>query len=50
MAEASAYKRHQDRMEAKEIEPAPRVRIGVGVKLFYGIGSVAFGVESVALG
>ena len=37
-------------MEAKKIERALPARIGVGVKLFYGLGSVAFGVESVALG
>ena len=36
-------------MGAKKIEPPPS-QIGVGVKLFYGLGSVAFGVESVALG
>jgi len=37
-------------MGAKKIEPLPPSQIGVGVKLFYGLGSVAFGVESVALG
>ena len=37
-------------MGAKKIEPLPPSQISVGVKLFYGLGSVAFGVETVALG
>jgi Na+/melibiose symporter-like transporter len=37
-------------MRAGTSEPAAPTPIGAGVKLFYGLGSVAFGVESVALG
>src|SRR5579863_1936075 len=37
-------------MRTEKTEPAAPTPLGTGVKLFYGLGSVAFGVESVALG
>ncbi len=37
-------------MESRNIKLPSATPLGVGVKIFYGLGSVAFGVESVALG